>query len=135
MASPSPDAPRILIVEDDPGNALVMKTILVRLGGMRVEISEDGDYVLGLVRDGGVDLVVMDVSLTNTCVAGKSVDGLELTRQIKSERPTRVLLATAHAMRGDREKFLADSGADGYVAKPIIDHQGFVSAVTSLLGR
>jgi len=133
--TPSPDAPRILIVEDDPGNALVMKTILTRLGGMRVEISEDGDHVLDLVRLGSIDLVVMDVSLTNTKVGEESVDGLELTRRIRGcERPIPVILATAHAMRGDREKFLSESGASGYVAKPIIDHMGFVTAVRSQLG-
>lgn len=131
MSSSAPP-PRILIVEDDPGNALVMKTILVRLGGMRVEITEDGDRVLAQAP--AVDLVLMDVSLSSTKVGGVPVDGLELTRHLKRlSDPPRVLLATAHAMRGDRERFLSESGADGYVAKPITDHAFFVETVRSLL--
>lgn len=109
-----------------------MKTILVRLGGMNVDITEDGDRVLAEAPV--LDLVLMDVSLSNTKVGGVAVDGLELTRRLKSlPKAPRVLLATAHAMRGDRERFLAESGADGYVAKPITDHGFLVETVRSLL--
>ena len=44
-----------------------------------------------------------------------------------------MLLATAHAMRGDAEQLLAESGADDYVAKPIVDHEAFVQQVHALL--
>jgi CheY-like chemotaxis protein len=44
-----------------------------------------------------------------------------------------VILATAHAMRGDAENLLAESGANDYVAKPIVDHGAFVAQVKSLL--
>jgi CheY-like chemotaxis protein len=44
-----------------------------------------------------------------------------------------VLLATAHAMRGDAERLLADSGANDYVAKPIIDHAEFARQVRGFL--
>jgi CheY-like chemotaxis protein len=46
-----------------------------------------------------------------------------------------VLLATAHAMRGDAEKLLADSGADGYVSKPIIDHDEFARRALGMMER
>ncbi len=134
MQAPSGDsAPRVLIVEDDPGNALVMKSILAKLGRMAVEVTEDGDEVLSRVAVGDVDVIVMDVSLANTRVGGDPVDGLELTRRVKGlaagGRPPAVLLATAHAMRGDAERFLESSGADGYLAKPIVDHDAFIREV------
>lgn len=129
--------PRILIVEDDPGNALVMRTILKKVGGMPADITEDGDLVVSRVRQGTVDLIVMDVSLANTRAGGRRMDGLELTRLVKgleaeTGRRVPVLLATAHAMRGDGERFLEQSGADGYVTKPIVDHAAFVKTVRDL---
>ena len=44
-----------------------------------------------------------------------------------------VLLATAHAMRGDAERLLAESGADQYVSKPIVEHDVFVACVRELV--
>ena len=46
-----------------------------------------------------------------------------------------ILLATAHAMRGDAEQLLAESGADGYVAKPIVDHEAFAAHARELMER
>jgi CheY-like chemotaxis protein len=42
-----------------------------------------------------------------------------------------VILVTANAMAGDREELLAQSGADGYIAKPVIDYQAFLSEILS----
>ncbi|MEM7773329.1 MAG: response regulator, partial [Cyanobacteria bacterium P01_A01_bin.37] len=44
-----------------------------------------------------------------------------------------VILVTAHAMQGDRENFLKQSGADSYISKPVVDHQQFVDQITALL--
>ena len=44
-----------------------------------------------------------------------------------------MVLATAHAMRGDAESLLAESGADDYVAKPIVDHEEFVARIRARL--
>jgi len=42
-------------------------------------------------------------------------------------------LVTAHAMEGDRESFLKQSGADAYISKPVVDHQAFVDQIMALL--
>ncbi len=127
---------QLLIVEDDPTNARVAERVLSRMGGHDVAIVEDGDEVLRLCGSGRIDLVVMDVSLANTEVDGRAVDGVLLTRLIaercRNGRPP-VLLMTAHAMRGDRPRLLSASGADGYIAKPIVDHQDLVDRVAELL--
>ena len=126
----------ILVVEDDPFNAILFKKLLERRGGYQVSVSENGDEIMRLVREGGITLVIMDVSLANTRHAGERMSGVEMCRLLKSRSETAavpVLLATAHAMRGDAEALLEESGADDYVAKPILDHDAFMQQVRAML--
>ncbi|MEY2979447.1 MAG: hypothetical protein RLZZ435_3586, partial [Cyanobacteriota bacterium] len=44
-----------------------------------------------------------------------------------------IILVTAHAMQGDRENFLSQSGADGYISKPVVDQDAFVEKIRALL--
>jgi CheY-like chemotaxis protein len=122
----------VLVVEDDPANAVLVEAILASVGGFDVIYSDDGDEILRVVAEEPVLAVLMDVSLGHTLVAGKKVDGVELTRRIRDipkgiNLP--VILLTAHAMKGDRERLLFSSSANDYVAKPIIDQQGLVDLV------
>jgi len=129
-------AQRILIVEDDPMNAKLFQIVLTRKGGYRVEVTENPAHALREARSGSVDLIIMDVSLSNSQLDGQPVDGLEITRRLKADPDARhvpVLLATAHAMKGSREKFLRESGADDYVSKPIIDSDELIQRVESLI--
>jgi CheY-like chemotaxis protein len=122
----------VLVVEDDRANAVLIETILTSFGGFEVVATDDGDEVMRIVAESGVAAVVMDVSLANTRVGGDVVDGVELTRRIRTTEPGAhlpVLLLTAHAMRGDREHLLFSSGANDYVAKPITDQRAFVELV------
>ena len=128
----------ILVVEDDPHNALLFRKILERRGGFRVSVTEDAQAVVDQVRSGRVDLVIMDVSLANTRWQGRAVSGIELCHLLRSEVGTGgvpIVLATAHAMRGDAQKLVGQSGADDYVSKPILDHQGFVYQIQAVLDR
>jgi two-component system cell cycle response regulator DivK len=120
---------QIVIVEDDPMNALVMSKILTRIGGHQVTVLESVESVLALIHTTRVDVVVMDVSLSNTMYKGRSIDGIEFSRLLKADAPMPILLATAHAMKGDAERLMRESGADAYIAKPITDPQGFVTKV------
>ena len=124
----------VLVVEDDPANALLVETILSRLGGFEVIRSDDGDEILTIVSTRPIHAALMDVSLKNTRVAGEKVDGVELTRRIRrlpGGFGLPVILLTAHAMTGDRERLLFASGANDYVAKPIGDQRAFVNLVRS----
>lgn len=127
---------RILVVEDDPDTAMVMHKMLAKGGGHQVSAVDDAERVIEMCRAGAVDLVLMDVSLRSSHYKGESVDGVQLTRLLKRDERTAhlpVLLVTAHAMRGDRERFLEESGADGYVVKPIDSYEGFLSTITRLV--
>ncbi|MEN3039194.1 MAG: response regulator [Candidatus Kryptonium sp.] len=124
--------PHILVVEDDVMTAQLFEIILKRKGGFEVTVTDDGEKIMELIKSGGVDLVIMDVSLPGTFVDGVQVDGLKLTRMIKENETTAripVILATAHAMRGDAERFLEESKADDYIAKPISDHNFLIQKI------
>ena len=128
----------ILVVEDDPHNAILFRKVLERRGGFTVTLSESTEEILKLTQSGEVDLVIMDVSLANTRHQGQNVGGVELCHMIKNHPMSAavpVILATAHAMRGDAETLLAESGANDYVAKPIVDHEAFVAQVKSQIGE
>ena len=126
---------RVLVVEDDPFNALLFRKLLERRGGCAVTVTESAEQIVDSVRSGTVDLVIMDVSLANTVWQGAPINGVDLCRILKGDASTQgvpVMLATAHAMRGDAEAFVRESGADGYVSKPILDHAAFIQQVQSM---
>jgi CheY-like chemotaxis protein len=128
----------VLIVEDDLINARVFSKILTKRGGLGVKHTEDVEEVIKIAHAGETDLILMDVSLSRSIYQGKSVDGIQITQILKSDPQTAklpVILVTAHAMEGDRENFLEQSGADGYISKPVVDHEQFVEQIMALLPK
>jgi CheY-like chemotaxis protein len=128
----------ILVVEDDPMNAKLFELLLTRRGGYTVDITEDPAHVLAEAAGGRVDLIIMDVSLSNSVLDGTPVDGLAIARRLKTDPATRhvpILLATAHAMKGSREKFLRESHADDYIPKPIVSADDLIQRIETLVAR
>ena len=106
-------APLILVVEDNPANLLLVRSVL-RLAEMTVVEAVTAAAARQLVRETMPDLVLMDVRLPDG-------DGLQLTRELKASPATSsipVLVLTAHAMKGDAEAAAA-AGCDGFITKPI----------------
>ncbi|MBE9169362.1 response regulator [Pleurocapsales cyanobacterium LEGE 06147] len=128
----------VLIVEDDPINLRVFSKILTKRGGLQVKGTENVEEVLAIAHSGEIDIILMDVSLANSIYQGKPVDGIKITQMLKADPKTSslpVILVTAHAMQGDRENFLKQSGADDYISKPIVDHQKFIEQILSLVEK
>lgn len=128
--------PTVLIVEDNERVAKFYALALERNGRFHCLLGRSADQILEQARAGKVDAALIDVSLANFTFQGRSIDGLELSRLLKQEPATRhipIILATAHAMEGDRERFLAASGADDYLQKPIYDPQVLVEVVNRVL--
>ena len=128
----------VLIVEDDMVNARVFSKILTKRGGLNVKHTENVEEVISIARAHEADVILMDVSLSHSMYQGKPVDGIEITQILKSDPGTAdvpVILVTAHAMDGDRENFLNQSGANGYISKPVVDHQKFVDDVKAMIGE
>jgi CheY-like chemotaxis protein len=116
----------ILIVDDNPTN-LKLASFLLKSEGYVVSTAVDGHESLKMMESLRPQLILMDVQLPG-------IDGLEVTRRLKSNPATRsipVVALTAYAMKGDEQKVL-DAGCDGYIAKPI-DTRTFPSKIRSLL--
>lgn len=131
-------AQKILLVEDDPINVKFIEVVLTRMGGYEVIVSEDVEEILTLAKSGTLAGIIMDISLARSSYQGKKVDGLFITKLIKADPESAkipVLMATAHAMYGDREKFLAETGAEGYLSKPIHDPDAFLREVQSVVKK
>jgi PAS domain S-box-containing protein len=113
LVSPKSTA-RILLAEDNPANQMVIKTIL-EFANQKVDIVANGLEALVAVSTRPYDLVLMDISMPE-------MDGMESTRMIRqlSEEKNKIpiIALTAHALSGDRERFLA-AGMDDYLTKPI----------------
>lgn len=102
-----------MIVEDNPIN-LKLTSDLLELEGFEVFRCQDAESALQALEQYDPDLILMDVALPG-------MDGLTLTRKLKSDEKTkhmRIIALTAFAMKSDREKTL-DAGCDGYITKPI----------------
>ncbi|MGA7932813.1 MAG: response regulator [Kovacikia sp.] len=128
----------VLLVEDDLGNVRVFSRILTRLGGLAVKHTENADEVIEIAQAREADIILMDISLPRSIYEGKLVDGIRLTQILKGNPCTAsipVILVTAHAMAGDRDKFLEQSGADGYVSKPLVDYQALLNQIMALLPK
>jgi len=127
-------ARRVLIVEDNPLVAKFYKMALERAGGFECVISEDVDEILREVDSRSIELAILDISLSASRFQGELIDGVRLAQMLKQRLPKLpILIATAHAMTGDRERLMKSSGADGYLEKPIYDAQLLVDKVTELL--
>ena len=117
---------RVLVVEDAELSRDLLEQMLEE--EFELEFAGDGAAAVAMVRDGGFDLVLMDVSLPK-------LDGLSATKQIREDPKTRaipVIAVTAHGMIGDREKALA-AGCDEHIVKPV-DEETLVAAMRKLLG-
>lgn len=104
---------KILIVEDNEMNRDMLSRRLERKG-FSVVMAEDGQKGVDMSKSESPDLILMDLSLP-------VMDGWTATSTIKSDTQTNsipIIVLTAHAMAGDREKAL-DAGADEYDTKPI----------------
>jgi signal transduction histidine kinase/ligand-binding sensor domain-containing protein/CheY-like chemotaxis protein/HPt (histidine-containing phosphotransfer) domain-containing protein len=104
---------RILLAEDNSVNQMLAVQLLER-EGHEVVTAENGRLTIECISRQSFDVVLMDVEMPE-------MDGLEATRAIRREEGDGhlpIIALTAHAMKGDRERFL-EAGMDDYVSKPI----------------
>ncbi len=128
----------VIVVEDDPHNGILFRKLIEKRLEARVTLTESPGQLFQTLANEPVSLVVMDVSLRDSQWNGRAVNGVDLCRLIKLDPKTShipVILATAHAMRGDAQRLLDESGADQYVAKPVVDHESFVALVRALMEK
>jgi two-component system cell cycle response regulator DivK len=127
----------VIVVEDDPVNAILFRKLLENGSGCRVTVTESPVEILSLAR-AGADAILMDVSLRHSLHEGTLLNGVDICRLLKADPTTArvpVILATAHAMRGDAEALLERSGADDYIPKPITDLGAFAKQISGWLEK
>ena len=112
----------IAVVEDNADNRLLLDALL----GEEYDIVEyeNGVEALAGLRACRPDIVLLDISLPG-------MDGNEILSHLRADNELRtlpVIALTAHAMTGDREKYLA-AGFDDYVTKPIVDETILLGAI------
>lgn len=129
-STPAKDARRsrrLLVVEDNAVNLMVMRSVLGKLGFTQIDHALDGGEAVDKAATAAYDLILMDCQMPK-------MDGYEATRHLREMGVgTPVVAMTAHALSGDREKCLA-AGMDDYLTKPIVLDR-LVAVLDRWLGR
>ena len=108
---------KILVVEDNQDSRELVVKVLKNKGYQMIEAA-DGEEALEKAMAEKPSLILMDISIPK-------LDGYEVTKRLKSQEEFReipIVALTAHAMKGDREKFIS-VGFEGYISKPINVHE------------
>lgn len=104
---------KLLIVEDNQDNRELAMKVLKNKGYEIIE-AVDGEEAIEKAISEKPDLILLDISLPK-------LDGYEVAKRLKSMKEFQdipIVAFTAHAMKGDREKVIAE-GFEGYIPKPI----------------
>jgi PAS domain S-box-containing protein len=129
-ASTAPRPLSLLVVEDERINRSVAQRLLGKLGH-RAACAESGEEALDVLASAAFDCILMDIQMPG-------LDGVETTRAIRDTLglDTPIVALTAHAMEGDRRRFL-DAGMQGYVSKPfdLMELQEELERVMLMAGR
>jgi DNA-binding NarL/FixJ family response regulator len=119
----------VVVVDDDPDYLWLVRVIL-EMRGERITIvgeAASGEEALAVVLRERPDVVIADLMMPR-------LNGLELTRRIKQDRPqTKILLMSAYTEDPYR-RIASVSGADGFVNKHLI-HTGLLPAIREAIGR
>lgn len=122
----------VLVVEDNQTNWQIFRKILTKRGGFNARHSENVEEVMDIATSREADVILMDVCLDNSFYEGKPINGIEITKMLKANPNTAhvpVILVTALGTQNDAEHFIKISGADGYIAKPVMDYHDFIARI------
>lgn len=106
----------VLLAEDERVNRISVERLLQK-AGHTVTLAEDGEQAIARLRDNEFDIILMDIQMPK-------MDGITATKAIRADKSlgeranVPIIALTAHAMKGDREEFLA-AGMNDYIAKPV----------------
>ncbi|TMF98137.1 MAG: response regulator [Chloroflexi bacterium] len=104
------DAYTVLVADDNEVAQRLCKRVLEK-AGYSVLIAADGLQAVDIALSQRPTMILMDVAMPG-------IDGLEAMRRIKADVPSMpIVIASAHSMSSDRERFLA-AGADDVLSKP-----------------
>jgi CheY-like chemotaxis protein len=109
-----PEGARVLVVEDDSGNQVVMRRILEKLG-CECQIAGNGLEAIDALENGRFDIAFMDCEMP-------VLDGIQAVKTIRASAKQYarmpIVAVTARAIEGD-QKLCLSAGMDAYIAKPV----------------
>ncbi len=117
---------KILVIEDNEDNLAVVESYLE--DDYHIVSSDNGEDGIEMAKKEQPGVILLDISLPN-------MDGVEVLKCLKEDEECKnipVVALTAHAMVGDKEKFL-QKGFDEYISKPIVDDEELMQKIETLL--
>lgn len=117
--------PTIAVIEDNPDNRLLVQAMLE--DDYEIHEFENGPLALEAFQTFIPEVILLDISLPE-------MDGMEVLKHIRTMNQLQdcpVIAVTAHAMHGDREKFLS-LGFTDYISKPILDDAFLIETIERL---
>ncbi len=104
---------RVLVVDDEPDNRQVLRTLLRLKGGYAVDEAEDGETALSRIGAAPPDLILLDVMMPG-------IDGFDVCRRLKADDATANIPVVLLTARGDVPSKVRglEFGADDYITKP-----------------
>ena len=125
---------KVLVAEDNPVNAMVVRIYLEKLGCCGIFVS-NGIEAVDMFRQETFDAILMDCQMP-------LMDGYEATRRIRSiekeihpgRAPVRIIAVTANALEGERTRCL-ETGMDDYISKPFDVHSLMDTLQTAAVGK
>ena len=126
--SGAPTPITVLVADDNEVAQRLCRRVLEK-AGYTVLIAEDGLQAVEVALSRHPAMILMDVAMPG-------IDGIEAMRRIKAEVPGQpIVIASAHSMASDRERFLA-AGADDILSKPfrLADLVAIVAKLTAKPG-
>lgn len=126
---------RLIVVEDDKITQQFY-AMFFNKNGFETVITDNGDKVFETLHSGNIDLVLMDINLSNTYLKGEKIDGIQLSYKIKSTDELKnvpLVLVTAYSLTSQLKQFLKDSKAEDIITKPILDYNRFLNKIKTYI--
>jgi len=126
---------KLIVVEDD---IITQKfySIFFNKNGYQTLITDDGDEVFNSLINEDIGLILMDINLSNTYLNGEKIDGIQLSKYIKTNKKflnVPLVLVTAYSLSNQIKQLLFDSKAEDIITKPILDYNLFLNKINSLI--
>lgn len=125
----------IIVMEDD-GFLKEFYSFVFNRFGYSADILEDGDLFIDKLNSKNYSLIIMDLSLKNTFLNGEKVNGVALSKFVKSDEKLKdipIVIVTAHAIDFQSHHLFDESMADDYIIKPISNVNLFIGKIESIM--
>ena len=114
---------KLIVMEDDAFLREFYSFVFNKVG-YSADLLEDGDLFFEKLNSEKYDLIIMDLSLKNTYFEKKKVNGIALSKMVKSDKDLKnipIVIVTAHSIDFQSKYLFEESLADDYIIKPISD--------------